>query len=271
MSAPPIIDTHCHLDSQYHPEGCDAALARAKEAGVVGFVAIGVGADLGAARNAIAVASRRDDTWAVVGIHPHDAISGTEATLDALERLARSPRVVAVGEIGLDFHYMHSPKEEQERVFREGIRLAKRLAKPIVIHTREAPGDTLRILEEEGAREVGGVIHCFSEDRPFAVRALDMGFDLSFSGIVTFKSARAVQDVAGWAPSDRILVETDSPYLAPIPLRGKINEPAHVVHTAKRVAELRNISLEDLCLLTTDNARRRFGLKSDPSRAPSSL
>jgi TatD DNase family protein len=256
----PIIDTHCHLDPQYHPDGPDAALERAREAGVVGFVAIGVGSDLSAARNAIAVAGRRDDTWAVVGIHPHDAISGDEATLAELEQLARSPHVVAIGEIGLDYHYMHSPKSEQDRTFRACVRMARRLKKPIVIHTREAPDDTLRILEEEGAGEVGGVIHCFSEDRPFAARALDLGFDLSFSGIVTFKSAKAVQEVAAWAPADRILVETDSPYLAPIPLRGKTNEPSYVVHTVRRVAELRGVTVDELCRLTTANAERRFQL-----------
>lgn len=266
MSAPPIIDTHCHLDPTYHPDGPDAALQRAREAGVVGFVAIGVGPDLSAAKNAIDVAARRDDTWAVVGIHPHDATSGDESTLAELEALARSPHVVAVGEIGLDYHYMHSPREEQDRVFRACVRLARRLKKPIVIHTREAPDDTLRILEEEGANDVGGVIHCFSEDRPFAARALDLGFDLSFSGIVTFKSARAVQDVAAWAPADRILVETDSPYLAPIPLRGKTNEPSYVVHTARRVAELRGVTIEELCRLTTDNAQRRFSLSRSQPR-----
>jgi TatD DNase family protein len=167
---------------------------------------------------------------------------------------------VAVGEIGLDYHYMHSPREAQHETFRRLVRLARRVGKPIVIHTREAADDTLRILDEEGAREVGGVIHCFSEDRPFAARALDLGFDLSFSGIVTFKSARAIQEVATWAPPERILVETDSPYLAPIPMRGKRCEPAFVVHTARRVAELRGEAVEDVARRTSENARRLFGL-----------
>jgi TatD DNase family protein len=255
-----LVDTHCHLDPTYYPSGCDAALDAAREAGVEGFVAIGVGADLEPALHAVEVARRRPDVWAAVGLHPHDAIAGTDAILGALEAMARDPRVVAFGEIGLDFHYMHSPKDVQDRVFREGVRIARRLGKPVVVHTREAPEETLRVLAEEGAKEVGGVIHCFSEDRTFASRALDLGFDLSFSGIVTFKNARAIHEVAAWAPLDRILVETDSPYLAPIPHRGRPNQPAFVVHTAKRVAELRGTSVEAVAEATTRNARARFRL-----------
>ena len=175
-----------------------------------------------------------------------------------LATLAREPEVLAVGEIGLDYHYDHSPRDTQKQVFAKLIALARELKKPIVIHTRSAPADTLALLESEGARDVGGVIHCFSEDRSFAERALDLGFDISFSGIVTFKSSAAIQDVAKWAPLDRILVETDSPYLAPVPLRGKPCEPAYVVHTAKKVAELRGIALEALAEATTLNAARRF-------------
>lgn len=262
MSSPVIglVDTHCHLDATYYPDGCATALDRARAEGVVAFVAIGVGSDDVAARQALAAAEAFPDVWAAIGLHPHDASSGTEALLATLEELARAPRVVAFGEIGLDYHYMQSPREEQGRVFREGIGIARRLGKPIVVHTREAPEETLRILAEEHAGEVGGVIHCFSEDRPFAERALDLGFDLSFSGIVTFKNAKAIHEVAAWAPLDRVLVETDSPYLAPIPHRGKTNEPAFVLHTARRVAELRGISLEELASATTANARRRFGL-----------
>ena len=176
-----------------------------------------------------------------------------------LRTLAQAPEVVAVGEIGLDYHYDHSPREVQRDVFARLIALGRELRKPIVVHTREAAEDTLAILEREGARDVGGIIHCFSEDRPFAARALDLGFDVSFSGIVTFKNARAVQDVAVWAPLDRILVETDSPYLAPIPMRGKRCEPAMVSHTARRVAELRGVAVDEVADATTKNAQRRFG------------
>ncbi len=255
-----LIDTHCHLDPSYFPEGEDAVLDRAREAGVEAFVVIGVGEDLGPARFAAGLAARRPDVWATVGLHPHDARALDEGMAAELERLAEEPRVRAIGEIGLDYHYMHSPQETQREVFRRMIGLARRVAKPIVVHTREAAEDTLTLLEEEGAREVGGIIHCFSEDRAFAERALALGFDLSFSGIVTFKSARAVHEVAAWAPADRILVETDSPYLAPIPMRGKRCEPAFVVYTARRVAELRGESFEALAARTTENARRRLGL-----------
>lgn len=253
-----LVDTHCHVDPGHFPEGEAAVLARARAAGVGGFVLVGVSDTLAKAEHAVATASSRDDAVAVVGFHPHDAAHVGEVERDAIARLAALPVVAAVGEIGLDYHYDHSPREQQAEVFRHFIGLARALAKPIVVHTRSAPDDTLRILREERADDVGGVIHCFSEDRAFAREALDLGFDLSFSGIVTFKTARAVHDVAAWAPADRILVETDSPYLAPVPLRGKTCEPAYVVHTARRVAELRGVSLDELARVTTENAVRRF-------------
>jgi TatD DNase family protein len=260
-----LIDTHCHLDPHYFPEGADAVIARARAQGVSGFVCIGVGRDLGPARFAVELAERRPDVWATVGVHPHEATSLDDAAYAELERLARLPQVVAVGEIGLDYHYMRSPREVQQACFRRLVGLARAVKKPIVIHTREAPADTLAILEEEGAKEVGGILHCFSEDRPFAERALALDFDLSFSGIVTFRTAQAIKDVAVWAPGDRILVETDSPYLAPIPFRGKKCEPAHVVHTARHVAELRAEGFEAFAARTTENAKRRLGL---PGLAP---
>ncbi|NUP12036.1 MAG: TatD family hydrolase [Polyangiaceae bacterium] len=255
-----LVDTHCHLDRGVYPEGPEEPLARARAAGVGAFVSIGVDATLDAARDAIAIAARTDDVWATVGLHPHDAKVWTDEMSAEIERLAVSPKVVAVGEIGLDYHYMSSPKEQQLEVFRRMIALARRVKRTIVIHTREAPADTLDVLEAEGASEVGGIIHCFSEDLPFARRALDLGFDLSFSGIVTFKNAKSIHEVAAWAPLDRILVETDSPYLAPVPFRGKPCEPAMVVHTAKRVAELRSMPLDELTRATSDNARKRLGI-----------
>jgi TatD DNase family protein len=254
-----LVDTHCHLDPQYFPNGPDEALTRAAEVGIHGFVAIGVGHDLGPARAAVALARRLPERiGCAIGVHPHDASRMDDAMYTELAELAAAPEVLAVGEIGLDYHYDHSPRDTQQRVFARLIALAKELEKPIVIHTRSAPADTLALLESEGARDVGGVIHCFSEDRAFAERALDLGFDISFSGIVTFKSSAAIQDVAKWAPLDRILIETDSPYLAPVPLRGKPCEPAYVVHTAKKVAELRGMALEALAEATTTNAIRRF-------------
>ena len=255
-----LIDTHCHLDPSYFTEGAEAVMTRARAQGVSGFVTIGVGRDLGPARRAAELAAICPDVWATVGVHPHDAGALDDAGFAEIEALARRDRVVAVGEIGLDYHYMRSPREEQHAVFRRFIALARAVKKPIVVHTREAAADTLAILDEEGAREVGGIIHCFSEDRAFAERALALGFDLSFSGIVTFKTAVAIKEVAAWVPGDRMLVETDSPYLAPVPFRGKKCEPAHVVYTARHVAELRGEDFGELAARTTANARRRLGL-----------
>jgi TatD DNase family protein len=254
-----LADAHCHLDAHYFPDGPDAAMQRARSAGVVGFVVVGVGGDLGPARSAVALAQRLPESvCACVGVHPHDASSWTQSMHSELRALALRPEVAGVGEIGLDYHYDRSARATQRQVFAALIALAREVGKPIVVHTREAAADTLAVLESEGARDVGGVIHCFSEDRPFAARALDLGFDVSLSGIVTFKNARSVQEVAAWAPLDRLHVETDSPYLAPVPLRGKQCEPAYVVHTARRVAELRGMPLEALAAATLANTERRF-------------
>lgn len=259
-----LIDSHCHLDGSAFGDAADV-LVRARAAGVTRFVVIGVDRTLAAARFAVRLAESRSDARAVVGMHPHDASALDGPMLDALETLARHPSVAAVGEMGLDYHYMSSPMEAQKEAFRRQIALARRVGKPIVVHTRAAPADTIAILAEEGARDVGGVIHCFSEDKAFAEKALDLGFDLSFSGIVTFKNAASVHEVAAWAPADRVLIETDSPYLAPVPLRGKTCEPAFLVHTARRVAALRGVSFEEIARLTSENAARRFGLPPLPA------
>ena len=254
-----LFDTHCHLDDGSFPEGADAVLERARGAGVGAFACIGVGS-LEHARGAVALAERRPDVVATAGIHPHDATSADPALEAELALLVEHPRVVAVGEVGLDYHYDHSPRAVQQGVFARAIALARRVKKPLVIHTRSAPEDTLSILEAEGARDVGGIIHCFSEDRAFAERALALGFYISFSGILTFKNARSVHEVAAWAPEDRLLVETDSPYLAPVPLRGKKCEPAHVVHTLARLAELRGADRDRIAEATLANAARVFRL-----------
>ncbi len=241
-------------------------IERAVAAGVIGFVVVGLAgeadgrATLEPARFAVDLARRMPGRVAAcVGLHPHDARCWTPALDAELRALAADPDVAAVGEIGLDYHYDHSPRDVQRDVFARTIAIARSVGKPIVVHTRSAPADTLDVLEREGARDVGGIIHCFSEDRAFAARALDLGFDLSFSGIVTFKNTLAVQEVAAWAPLDRILVETDSPYLAPVPLRGKKCEPAQVVLTARRVAELRGVAPEVLFAATLASTERRFG------------
>ena len=254
-----LFDTHCHLDAEYFPTGADEVLARARSVGVERFAVIGVGS-VEAARSAAELAERRGDVVATVGVHPHDASTLDDSMESELRALLGRERVLALGEVGLDFHYDHSPRDVQLEVFRRMVALAREVKKPLVIHTRSAPGDTLAILEGEGARDVGGIIHCFSEDVSFAKRALDLGFYLSFSGILTFKNAHSVHDVARTAPADRILVETDSPYLAPVPMRGKPCEPAYVVHTARRLAELRGTSFADIETLTTENAARAFAV-----------
>jgi TatD DNase family protein len=265
-----IVDAHCHLDAEHFAEGAEPVIDRARAAGVIGFIVVGVGPDLGSAKHAIDLARRMPEhVGACVGVHPEDAATFGAALEDELRALAAAPEVVAVGEIGLDYHYADPPRRTQQLVFARLIAVARELRRPIVVHTRDAGTDTLEILTREGARDVGGIVHCFSEDRSFAARALDLGFDLSFSGIVTFKNARSVADVAVWAPSDRILVETDSPYLAPGPFRGKRCEPAYVVHTAAHVARLRGIRTEEFAAHTVANTERRFSkVFARPSRSP---
>lgn len=254
------FDTHCHLDEAHCPEGAADILSRARSADVLHLVCIGVGGEA-AQRNAVALANGDPRIWATVGVHPHDAATLDTEQEQRIDELLADDRVVALGEVGLDYHYDHSPRPRQREVFAAMIARARRVRKPLVIHTRSAAAETLEILESEGARDVGGIIHCFSEDREFARRALELGFYLSFSGILTFKSATAIQDAARFAPAERILVETDSPYLAPVPLRGRRCEPAFVVHTGRFLAELRGVPVSDLGAVTTANAARCFGIQ----------
>lgn len=262
----PLVDSHCHLDFDDFASEREALLQRARVSGVRWFVTIGASDGAASAPRAVALAHAYDDVVATVGVHPHDASVVDASTVATIERLARDPRVVAVGEVGLDYHYDNSPRETQREVFRTFVRVARALKKPIVIHTREAAEDTLAILHEEGAREVGGVIHCFSEDTAFARAALDLDFDISLSGVVTFKKSEAIREAAKVVPSDRLLIETDAPFLAPIPYRGKRNEPAYVAATAKFVAGLLGEHERDLRARTSANAIRRFGLDRVPSR-----
>ena len=254
-----LVDAHCHLTGSYLPEAAVAdTLERAKAAGVAGFVAVGT--DLADCRRVLALADLLPQVQASLGVHPHEARHWNAEAERDLEALMGHAAARFVGETGLDWHYDHSPRDQQEAAFRAQIRLAKRLRKPLMIHTRSAPEETLGILGSEGASEVGGIIHCFSEDRAFAERALDLGFHLSFSGIVTFpKKAEAVREVARWAPADRILVETDAPFLAPVPYRGRTNEPAFVRYTAEAVAGLRGIHLGRLAEQSTRNLEALCG------------
>ena len=258
-----LIDSHAHLDFAEYGADLPATVARAREAGLVHVVVIGQwreGAGMAGARDAIELA-RRDRGFfsATAGVHPHDAARATEGDFAELERMAADASVVAVGECGLDFHYDRSPREVQREVFVRQLRLARKLQKPIVVHTREADLETAEILARELGPD-GGVIHCFTSDWTAAQRYLALGMSLSFSGVLTFKNAEAVRDAARRAPLDRLMVETDCPFLAPLPHRGKRNEPAWVALTAARLAELRGLPLTELSLATTGNARRALRL-----------
>lgn len=255
-----LIDSHCHLDEQRYQPDRDAVVERALAVGVTRMVTIGASGEMQANYDALALAARHPGVFATVGIHPHQASSVSAEVLDEIARLARLPKVVAVGETGLDYYYDNSPRPAQQAVFRQFIQLARALALPLVVHLRDAYEDALMILREEHAAAVGGVIHCFSGDRGVAGRFLDLGFDLSFSGILTFKNADELRAVAGAVPADRFLVETDAPFLAPVPYRGKRNEPAYVVYAAAAVAAARGQRLEDIAALTSANTERRFRL-----------
>lgn len=253
-----LVDSHCHLIGGYKAQdGVETVLARARLAGVGGFIAVAT--DLVDAPLVLELAAHHPEVQASLGVHPHEASRWDADSGAQLEALLRDSNARFVGETGLDWHYDLSPRDVQEAVFRAHIRIARRLGKPVMVHTRAAPLETIRILREEGADQVGGVIHCFSEDRAFAELALDLGFHLSFSGIVTFRNAQAIQAVAAWAPEDRILVETDSPFLAPVPFRGKTNEPAYVTHVAAQVARLRGLAPERVAELTTRNLEALCG------------
>ena len=260
-----LFDTHCHLDDRRLHARLDEVFENAASAGVERMVTIGCVRDVAGLDSAPALARRFEPVSCAVGVHPHDASALDDALFAALEAKAAAPEVVAVGEMGLDYHYEHSPREVQREAFRRQIDLARRLGKPIIVHTREAAEETLAILREEDARDCGGIIHCFSEDAPFAKAALDMGFVASFSGIVTFKRSTAIQEAAKRQPADMLLVETDAPYLAPVPKRGKTNEPAYVEHTARFIAELRGADPETLAEQAFANSLRVFGLAGTTS------
>jgi TatD DNase family protein len=253
-----LFDTHAHLHFPDFAEDLDAVLARAREAGLRGMVTIGT--DRESNRATVAMAERLPDVWASVGIHPHDAGEATDEDFAEMERLARSPRVVGLGEMGLDFFRDLSPRDAQERVFRRQLEMARRVGKPVIIHCRDAHPEALAILGEAKAGEMGGVMHCFSADVPVARRCLDLGLMISLAGPVTYKNARALPEVARYVPIDRLVVETDCPYLTPTPHRGKRNEPAYVALTAAHVATLRGVDAETLGEATTANAAKLFRL-----------
>ncbi|MFA4968246.1 MAG: TatD family hydrolase [Sulfuritalea sp.] len=251
-----LVDSHCHLDFSDF-QGREDELLAAMKTNDIGWALI-AGVTLERFPGVLALAERFPNLYAAVGVHP-DTQEGEEPDQDRLISLATHPKVVAIGETGLDYYRLEGDLEWQRERFRTHIRAARRTKKPLIIHTREAAADTLRILEEEGAGEAGGVFHCFTETRAVAEAALALGFHISFSGIVTFKNAIQIKEVASFVPLDRILVETDAPYLAPVPHRGKLNHPALVRHVAEEVARLRGISTDDLAQATTVNFFRLFG------------
>lgn len=257
-----LADSHCHLDHEQFAADRDAVIDRALEAGVKHMVAIGTGDGPADLETGIRLADRYPAIYATVGVHPHDASKVEPGTFRRMAELLKHPKVVALGEIGLDYHYDFSPRDVQKEVFVEQMRVAADAGKPIVIHTREAWEDTLALIEEHWKPTgLAGIMHCFSGSPAEAARCVELGFYLSFGGIVTFPKALDLQAAARSAPADRILVETDAPYLAPVPRRGKRNEPAFVVETARKVAELRGESLESIAATTTANFKRVLGLE----------
>jgi TatD DNase family protein len=256
---PMIVDSHCHLDYAEPAERPDI-LARARRAGVRTLLTIGT--KIGDFAGVRAIAESDADVWCSVGIHPHEAAAEDDQAVASIATLSRHEKVVGIGETGLDFYYEHSPRERQAAVFRAHCAAARETGLPLIVHTRDADPETAAILGEE--KVSAGLIHCFSSGRQLAEKALELGFYISLSGIVTFKNAEAIRDVVRDVPLDRLLVETDAPYLAPVPLRGKRNEPAFIVHTIARVAELKGMSAEALARVTSDNFFRLFAKARPP-------
>ena len=255
-----IIDTHCHLADPKLYADLDSVLSRAADAGIAAIVSVGAISSIETDRRTVEIAERHPHIYAAIGVHPHDAKDCDADRVRQLRELAQSKKVVAIGESGLDFHYMHSPVEAQEASLRRHLELAAELELPIVIHCRDAEERVVAIVREVGMPSRGGVIHCFTGNRDAAREFVALGFHISFSGIVTFRNAREVQEAAPTVPEDRVMVETDAPYLAPEPYRGKRNEPAFLRRTLEVLAKLRGIEAEELAIITSENARRLFGL-----------
>jgi TatD DNase family protein len=255
-----LIDSHAHLDDPRFNTDRDAVLQRAWDAGLRKILTIGNGAGPDQMGCGIPIAEAHDWIYTTVGVHPHDASKVEDRHLGQMEDLAKHPKVLAIGETGLDYYYDNSPRDVQREVFRRQLALARKLDLPAIIHTRDADADTEEILKQETPAR--GVIHCFTSGERLAEFALSIGFLVSFSGIVTFPNAKALAAIARRIPEDRIVIETDCPYLAPVPHRGKRNEPGFVADTARFVAELRGIAVDELAARTAANFDRVFGLKT---------
>lgn len=253
-----VVDTHTHLDAKDFDPDRDLVVERALKAGVTRIVTIGAGSGFDSAKSACLLAEKHSCVWATVGLHPHDtALNGS---MEDLRSLASNPKVVAIGETGLDFYRDWVPREAQEKWFIQQIELAREVKKPLIIHSREAGEECFKFLKEHKASDVGGVFHCYAEDENFAARLRDIGFLVSFPGSLTFKKAENVREVAKKIPLEQIMVETDAPYLAPEPYRGKRCESAFVIETTKKLAEIKNLSFEEVALATTLTACKFFGI-----------
>lgn len=253
---PGLIDSHCHLDMEAYAEDLDEVLHKASRAGIQEIVTIGINPV--SSLLAVQLAERYKSVYATVGIHPHDASTVTDKDIDGIIRLAKHKKVVGYGEIGLDYAKLYSPKNIQQQIFSRQLSLAKELDLPVIIHDRDAHADTLHFLIEAGPFPAGGVMHCFSGDMDLAARVMELGFYISIPGIVTFKNAGALHQVAREMPLQYMLIETDGPFLAPVPFRGKRNTPDLLLLTAEKIAELRNTSLTEIARQTTANARALF-------------
>jgi TatD DNase family protein len=267
-----FVDSHAHVDGEEYDGDRDEVIARAREAGVRAILNVGTGdPHSGSLERAVAMAESYAGVYAAVGVHPHDAKLFDERAAERIRQLVKnSSRVIAWGEIGLDYHYDHSPREVQREVFVKQLRMARRAALPVIIHSREADEDTVSILRAEwGAHEPFGIMHCFGGGMEMAEHVLALGFMISFAGNVTFKKAENLREIARHVPLDRLLIETDCPYLTPVPFRGRRNEPARVVEVARRLAELRGVELEEMGRITTGNFARFFSLEQVCAEQPS--
>jgi TatD DNase family protein len=255
-----LIDSHAHIQGKEYAGELEAVIDRARDAGVEKIVVVGGAGDMSSNTEAIALAASYTDIYATVGMHPHDAKDVGEVEIGKLKELTAQSKVVAVGETGLDYYYSHSPHDVQRRVFTQFIHMARETGLPVVVHERDAAKDAAELLRSEGAGRLRGVIHCFTGDYEAASEYLDLGFYLSFTGIVTFKNAQPLRDVVSRVPLERMLVETDSPYLTPVPHRGKRNEPAFVRFVAETIATLKEVPLETVAKVTSDNVHALFGI-----------
>ena len=253
-----LIDSHAHIQGKEYAGEVEMVIARAREAGVNKIIAVGGAGDMASNTDAVALANKYENVYATVGMHPHDAKVVGPAEIAQLCDLTARPKVIAVGEAGLDYYYSHSPHEVQRRVFTGFIQLARETGLPLVVHERDAAGDAADLLRSQGQGDVRGVIHCFTGNYEAARAYLDLGFYISFTGIITFKNAEPLRDVVRQVPLERMFVETDSPYLTPVPHRGKRNEPAFVRLVAETVAKIKGVSLEEVAQTTTRNVGDLF-------------